>query len=155
MRAQAFLLVLLSLVMVGGGVYVTLAEWLGSSYLLVWSVITGSLALFWGYYYAVYFYRVWTIRYQLTGQRLNVRRGLLTRTCDSMELIYVDDVRFEQTLIDRFVNGGVGSLIIFCSADKTDKQLVVAGIDNPHEIFEKIDSTRTALRAKRSILTGA
>jgi hypothetical protein len=38
--------------------------------------------------------------------------------------------------------------------DKTDSKLVLKGIDKPKEIFEKINSLRTALRAKRSILTG-
>ena len=154
MRAQAFLFVLLSLLLVGCGVYATLTSLTGSFHLLVWYLITGGLALLWGYYYTVYFYRIWTIRYRLTNQRLYVHRGLLTLTSDSMELIYIDDVRLVQTLFDRLFNGGVGSLIIFCAADKTDSKLVLTGIDKPHEIFEKIDSTRTALRAKRSILTG-
>lgn len=154
MRAQTFLFVLISLLAVGGGVYAMSAALLGSSYRLVWCLIAGGLALLWGYHYAVYFYRTWTIRYRLTDQRLYVHLGLLTRTSDSMELIYIDDVRLVQTLTDRFINGGVGSLIIFCSADKTDKKLVLKGIDKPQEIFEKIDATRTVLRAKRSILTG-
>jgi len=154
MRAQMFLFVLLSLAAVGGGVYVTMTGILGSTYLPVWYIIAGALILLWGYFYAVYFYRTWTIRYRLTDQRLYIRRGLLTQTSDSMELIQIDDVRFIQTFIDRRINGDVGSLVIFCSADKTDKQLVLKGIENPHDIFEKIDSTRTALRAKRSILPG-
>ena len=154
MRAQALLLTFISLAIVGGGVLVSIVV-LDLPLLLVWCIIASVLAFLWGYYYAVYFYRVWTLRYRLTDQRLYVHRGLLTRTSDSMELIYIDDVRLVQTFIDRFVNGGVGSLEIMCSADKTDKELVLKGIDNPHEIFEKIDALRTALRAKRSILTGA
>ena len=155
MRAQAFSFVLFSLLAVGGGLYATFTGWLGSSYLPAWYSIAGAMVLLWGYYYAVYFYRTWTIRYRLTDQRLYTHRGLLTRTSDSMELIYIDDMRLVQTLFDRLFNGGVGCLIIFCRADKTDSKLVLAGIEKPHEIFEKIDSTRTALRAKRSILTGA
>ena len=154
MRAQMFLFVLLSLAAIGGGVYASMRGILASSYLPVWYLIAAGLALLWGYFYTVYFYRTWTIRYRLTDQRLYICRGLLTRTSDTMELIQIDDVRFVQTLIDRLLNGGVGSLIIFCSADKTDKQLVLKGIENPHDIFEQIDSTRTALRAKRSILPG-
>ena len=154
MRGEMLLLCLVSLAIVGGGVYATIAELLGSAYLLVWYSIAGGLLLLWGYFYAVYLYRTYTIRYRLTEQRLYIRRGLLTRTSDSMELIYIDDVRLVQTLIDRFVNGGVGCLVIFNASDKTDKQLVIKGVDRPREIFEKIDTTRTTLRAKRSILTG-
>ena len=155
MRAHALADVLLSLLVVGIGIYGTFfRQTPPERYLLIWYTIAGGLVLLWGYFYAVYFYRIWTIRYRLTDQRLYVYRGLLTRTCDSMELVYIDDVRLVQTLVDRLLNGGVGSLVIMCSADKTDKELLLSGIDNPREIFEKIDMTRTTLRAKRSILTG-
>ena len=155
MRGQMLFFCLLSLAIVGGGAYATFAEWLGASYRLVWYSIAGGLLLLWGYYYAVYFYRTLTIHYRLTEQRLYVHQGFLTRTSDSIELITIDDVRLVQTLMDRLFNGGVGSLVIFNTVDKTDKQLVIKGVDRPREVFEKIDSARTALRAKRSILTGA
>jgi uncharacterized membrane protein YdbT with pleckstrin-like domain len=155
MRAQVLLFFIISSVMVGGGVYATLAGWLDSLYPVNWwcAMIVG-LALLWGYYYTVYFYRVLTIRYRLTDRHLYAHKGLFTRTCDSMELIHINDVRLVQTLFDRLFNGGVGRLIIFCPVDKTDSELVLTGIDKPKEIFEKINSLRTALRAKRSILTG-
>ena len=151
MRAQMYLCCLISLLAIGGGIFATIAGW---HYLLIWYSIAGVLAILWGYFYAVYFYRTRTIRYRLTGQRLYANQGLLTRTSNSMELVFIDDVRLTQTLIDRFINGGVGNLTIFCSADKTDKQLVLNGIDNPREIFEKIDVARTTIRSKRSVLTG-
>lgn len=151
-RAQALLFVLLSLLLVGGGGYAMFIKW--CSMFLALCVIAGGLVLLWGYHYTVYFYRVWTIRYRLTDRNFYAHRGLFTQTSDSMELIHIDDVRLVQTLFDRLFNGGVGSLILFCAADKTDKQLVLKGIDKPKEIFEKMNSLRTALRAKRSILTG-
>jgi len=52
---RTLLVVLLSLVLVGGGLFATFSERLGSSYLLTWYSITGCLILLWGYYYAVYF----------------------------------------------------------------------------------------------------
>ena len=155
MRAQAFLFVFLSLLLVGGGIYAWHSEWISSTYYRpAWCGILGCVVLLWGYYYAVYFYRTWTIRYRLTGSHLYAYRGLITRTSDTMELLHIHDVRLVQTLFDRLFNGGVGSLVIFCPTDKTDTELVLTGIDNPKEIFEKINSLRTALRAKRSILTG-
>ena len=154
MRAQIFLFSLLSLLLICGGCYATIAGWFSTYYLPAWYAITGCLVLLWGYYYTIYFYRTWTIRYRLTGSHLYVSRGLITRTSDTMELLHINDVRLVQTLFDRLFNGGVGSLVIFCPADKTDTELVLTGIDNPKEIFEKINSLRTALRAQRSILTG-
>jgi len=152
MRAQALLNVLLSLILVGVGLYATFVR-CHAHHLWVWYGIMGCLILLWGYYYAVYFYRVYTIRYRLTDRHLYAYRGLFTRTSDSMELIHINDVRLVQTLFDRLFNGGVGKLVILCAQDKTDSELLLMGIDKPREIFEKLDSLRTALRAQRSILT--
>ena len=154
MRAQAFLFSFLSLLLVSGGVYATVAGWFSTHYLPAWYTIAGCLVFLWGYYYAVYFYRTYTIRCRLTERHLNIHRGLFTRTSDTMELIHINDVRLVQTLFDRLFNGGVGRLVIYCQMDKTDSELVLTGIDRPKEIFDKINSLRTALRTKRSILTG-
>ena len=153
LRAQALLFILLSILLVGGGGYLTYLGWFHSFHRIAWYVITGILILLWGYHYGVYFYRVNTIRYQLTERHLYAYRGLFTRTSDSMELVHISDVRLVRTLFDRIFNGGVGRLVIYSAVDKTDSELVVKGIDNPKEIFEKIDAFRTALRTSRSILT--
>ena len=156
MRAQTLLFVLLSLLAVSGGLYATLAaDWLGEHYLEAWCAITGSLVLLWGYHYTVYFYRILTIHYRLTERHLYSHRGLFTKVSDSMELVLIDDAQLTQTLFDRIFNGGVGRIVLYCDADKTsDGKLVLIGIDKPREVFEKINSLRTALRAKRAILTG-
>ena len=154
MRAQALLYLLVTLLAIGGGAYIFYAKSFGASTLPACYVLAVCLMFLWGYYYAVYFYRIWTIRYRLTDRHLYAYRGLLTRTSDSMELIQINDARLVQTLFDRIFNGGVGSIVLYCPVDKTDGELVIKGIDNPREIFEKLDSMRTALRAKRSILTG-
>ena len=155
MRAQALLFVLLSLLLVGGGLYAEFSvNWFKTYRIEAWSGIAGCLVLLWGYHYVVYFYRVWTIRYKLTETHLYADRGLFTRIRDTTELIHIDDTQLIQTLFDRIFNGGVGRLIIFCSADKTDTKQTLIGIDKPKEIFEHINTARTTLRAKRSILTG-
>jgi len=153
MRAQAILFAILSLVVAGAGGYATVAKLLGEFSILIWCIIGGGLILLWGYHYAVYFYRVWTIRYRLTERHFYAYHGLFIRISDSMELVHIDDMRLAQTLFDRIFNGGVGTLVIFCAADKTNPEMHMKGIEKPQEIFEKINSLRTALRAKRSILT--
>ena len=153
MRGQALLFLLISLAAVTGGGSAMVTKWCSTAYPLMWICIIGGLLLLWGYHYAVYFYRVWTIHYRLTDRHFYSYNGLLTRVCDSMELIHIDDMQLIQTLVDRIFNGGVGHLVIFCAADKVNQVLHMKGIDNPKEIFEKINSLRTALRAKRSILS--
>jgi pheromone shutdown protein TraB len=54
---QALLFVLLSLILVGGGVYATFTNLLNAYYLSAWYAITGCLSLLWGYHYTVSFYR--------------------------------------------------------------------------------------------------
>jgi len=153
MRAQALGYVLLSLILIGFGIYATffidstrLPHW------TIWCILVGCLVFLWGYYYTIYCYRVYTIRYRLTERHLYFYHGLFTRVSDSMELIHINDVRLVQTLFDRIFNGGVGRIVIYCPQDKTDGKLVLVGIDTPMEIFKKIDSLRTTLRTRRSIL---
>jgi len=155
LRAQALLFVLLSLILVGGGVYATFfTDWLKYSYLWAWGGIAGVLVLLWGYHYGVYFYRTYTIRYLLNERHLCSYRGLFTRVRDTQELVHIDDVRLVITLFDRLLNGGVGKLVIFSATDRTGEKMVLTGIDNPKVIFEHINTARTTLRAKRSILPG-
>jgi uncharacterized membrane protein YdbT with pleckstrin-like domain len=152
MRAQALLYVILSLVLFGVAVYAKMLNNPRLPYLTAYCIVAGCFILLWVYYFTLYFYRVYTIRYRLTERHLYCYRGLFTRTSDSMELIHINDVRLVQTLFDRIFNGGVGRLVIYCPQDKTDGELVLTGIDRPREIFEKIDTLRTSLRTKRSIL---
>jgi hypothetical protein len=71
-----------------------------------------------------------------------------------MELVYIEDVQLIQTLFDRLLNGGVGQLLIFSSSDKTHSRLMITGIENPQLIFEKVDTARAEVRAKRAIISG-
>jgi len=152
MRAQALSYAVMSLLLIGVGVYATIVNHPTFTPTKAWGVVAVLLVFVWGYYSVFYFYRVYTIRYRLTERHLYCYRGLFTRTSDSMELIHINDVRLVQTLFDRIFNGGVGKLIIYCPQDKTNGELILLGIDKPQEIFEKIDALRTALRTKRSIL---
>ena len=155
LRAQACLFVLLSLVLVGGGLYATFfSDLFQYSYFWAWVGIAVGLVLLWGYHFGVYFYRTYTIRYLLNERHLCSYRGLFTRVRDTQELVHIDDVRLVITLFDRVFNGGVGKLVIFSATDRTGEKLILTGIDNPKEIFEHINTARTTLRAKRSILPG-
>ncbi|MCL2709330.1 MAG: PH domain-containing protein [Planctomycetaceae bacterium] len=155
LRSQALLFVLLSLILVGGGLYASFfSDLFQYSYFWAWIGITSGLVLLWGYHFGVYFYRTYTIHYQLNERHLCSYRGLFTRVRDTQELVHIDDVRLVMTLFDRVFNGGVGKLVIFSATDRTGEKMVLTGIDNPKEIFEHINTARTTLRAKRSILTG-
>lgn len=78
---------------------------------------------------------VWSLHYRLTTQRLFVRRGILQRTLDQLELIRIDDVRVRQGLVDRLVNTGDVEVL---GSDQTDQVLVLESIGDPAKMTEEL-----------------
>jgi membrane protein YdbS with pleckstrin-like domain len=89
------------------------------------------------------FLRIISRRYRLTSQRLFIERGILSQTIDQTELIRVDDVRLEKTLIDRVFGLGTVSLL---STDVSDRLVVIEGIDDADRVAEAV---RTNMRTQR------
>jgi membrane protein YdbS with pleckstrin-like domain len=114
-------------------------NWLGLLVLVI--VLWGGLA-------CLLFYRQWSVHYQLTGQRFIHRTGILKRTTDRIEVIDIDDVTFEQGLVERMV--GVGTIRI-SSSDRTHPELVLLGIDDVQRIADTIDDVRRKERRRRGL----
>ena len=97
-------------------------------------------------------FRLWykrlDVKYRVTTQRLFHEKGILRRATDRVEIIDIDDVRFEQGLVDRFT--GVGKIRI-TSSDRTDPELVMFGIENAKEVADKIDKARRKERVRRGL----
>jgi uncharacterized membrane protein YdbT with pleckstrin-like domain len=88
-----------------------------------------------------------TTRYKLTTQRVEFERGVLSKSVDSLELWRVLDVRYKQTLLDRMLGNATITLI---GTDQTDPELVVHGLANHRQIFEKLrDAVAAARRSGR------
>ena len=153
MRARCVLYWVGSLVVVGLMGTLTFLDMLGEAYLTAWIATIVVLLLLWGQFYCVYFYRTWTIRYRLTEHRLDTIQGLFTKTVDTMELLYIDDLRMVITLWDRLLNGGVGKIIVFSKVDKTDSQLTLIGVDEPQKMFDILNAARAKVRGKRGFIT--
>jgi uncharacterized membrane protein YdbT with pleckstrin-like domain len=155
MRAQYWLYCIITFLLLGGVLYAAITGLLNDFYLWGWIGFVVLTTLLWFQFFTTYFYRTWTLHYKLTNHRLYTYRGFFTKTSDSMELVYIEDVRLVQTFWDRLLNGGVGQIVIFSSADKTHQQLTITGIENPQFIFEKVDTARANVRAKRAIISGS
>jgi membrane protein YdbS with pleckstrin-like domain len=84
-------------------------------------------------------------RYRLTTQRLFIERGILRQTVDQTELIRVDDVRIERSIVARVL--GIGSVIIL-STDASDHRTVIPGVSRPQEVAEHIRTHMRRLRRK-------
>ena len=87
---------------------------------------------------------VLSLSYRLTTQRLFIRRGIIRRVTDQMELVRIDDVRLKQGLIDRLVNTGDVEVM---GTDQTDQALMLESIVGPQEIVEAL---RLHVRGARS-----
>jgi membrane protein YdbS with pleckstrin-like domain len=92
-------------------------------------------------------YRVLSIHYKLTTQRLFIRRGIFSQTVDQTELLRVDDVKIKQSLIDRMLTIGTVEMI---SSDRTDANLFIRDVENPEAIAEFI-RRHTRLLQRRTL----
>src|SRR5204863_1708078 len=93
-------------------------------------------------------YRRLSVEYTLTTQRFLHKRGLLRRVADQILLVDIDDVTWEQGLVDRIVN--VGKITIH-SNDASDPKLALPGIDDVERVANLIDNARREERRKRAI----
>jgi membrane protein YdbS with pleckstrin-like domain len=87
------------------------------------------------YVYFVWLYEKIRVRYRLTTMRLFKREGVLFRRSSEIELVRVDDVSVEQTLMDRLFNTGT---IVVNSTDASDPVLRIDSVDKPHDVKEMI-----------------
>jgi len=96
-------------------------------------------------------WRILSLRYRLTTERLFIERGILSQTIDQTELIRVDDVRLEKSLTDRLL--GLGSIALV-STDSTDNKVRMDGIRDPEAVSESIRDRMRALRRRSLFVEG-
>jgi uncharacterized membrane protein YdbT with pleckstrin-like domain len=132
--------VLSVLLLVGGLLWARSALW--------WLVVVVLMVLPWAYYLAVLAYRRMSVHYCLTTQRFIHERGVLRRVNDRVEVLDMDDVTFEQSLLERIA--GVGTIRI-ASHDRTDPELVLPGIENVAQVAAMFDNARLAERRRRGL----
>jgi uncharacterized membrane protein YdbT with pleckstrin-like domain len=113
-----------------------------------WLILLAIILLPWLYYLAVLGYRRMSVHYLLTTQRLIHERGILRRVQNRIELLDVDDIAFEQGLLERLV--GVGTIRIV-SSDRSDPTISLPGIDGVQQVAGVLDNARLAERRRRGV----
>lgn len=88
-------------------------------------------------------------RYRITSYRIDFERGILTKHIDTLELWHVDDIKFQQGLIDRMMN--VGSITVI-SNDRTTPKLELDGIPDPRKIFDALKDRVIAVKRQRGVI---
>ena len=102
----------------------------------------------WLYYFAVLCYRRMSVRYVLTTQRFIHERGILRRVTDRIEVLDMDDITFEQGLLERLM--GVGTIRIL-STIRPIRELELPGIENVKQVATLFDDARLAERRRRGL----
>ena len=115
---------------------------------VVWWGVLVALVAGWLYLFVVLLRRRLGVHYRLTSQRFFHEKGIIRHTTDLIEVIDMDDITFEQSLIDRFT--GVGSISIV-SSDRSHPELTIAGIENVKEVAAKMHEARHAERLRRGL----
>ncbi len=110
--------------------------------------IGGGLALMWGWIAAQVMRRQLGVRYRLTNQRFFVERGILRRVTDRIEVIDINDMKYEQTLFERMFDVGT---ITITSTDHSLPQVTLEGIEHVQEVANLIDQARRAERNRRGL----
>ena len=150
LRSRCLLVWAVTVFFVGIGIYMMVKGWMGNHGTLVWTLLLIVPVCAWVYFGCIYIYRTKTIRYRLTQHRFYNEEGLFTKSVDTLELINIEDMTLRQTLVDRVINGGTGTIILM-SNDQTHPTLKISGLENPRAAFESIDELRRRERNARVI----
>ena len=113
-----------------------------------WRVSWIGAFLVWLYQLLLFVWRRLGHGYRLTPQTFFHEKGIIFRSTSPIEIVGIDDMTFEQTLLERFF--GVGTIRLL-SKDMSDRALVMKGIPNVKDAFAKIDQTRRAERRARAV----
>lgn len=149
-RFQLILLAILTLAVMGAGLYWPGIHCHQSWKTLIWIIAGAVFAFVWIWQIVKILYVCLTVEYKLDSERLLVRRGLIRQTTDTVLIAQINDIKMTQTIWDRLINGGVGTLIVY-SSDTTDPTFHLAGIDKPSAAFESIDRFRKDYVRRRGI----
>lgn len=89
-------------------------------------------------------------KYEVTEERLIIRRGIVSKSIDEIELYRIKDIKIDFSLINQVA--GIGRLTI-ASSDETTRagDLVIAGIDRAQERRETLRRLVDAARQKRNV----
>ena len=88
--------------------------------------------------------------YEITEDRLVLRKGIFVKSIDEVELYRVKDVRLDFTLINQWAN--IGTITVTSSDETTrDAPLVIRDVDNANARREELRGLVEAARQKRRV----
>ncbi|RYG66142.1 PH domain-containing protein [bacterium] len=88
-------------------------------------------------------------KYRISNYRIDHEEGLLSKRIDTIELWHVDDVRMEQSVVDRMM--GVGTITIH-SNDPTSPILPLRSLPDPRRLLDAIKQRIIAVKRQRGVV---
>jgi uncharacterized membrane protein YdbT with pleckstrin-like domain len=95
--------------------------------------------------------RLRSTSYTVTNQRVMIEQGIVAKTVDEIDLRYIDDSLFHQSIGDRIL--GIGSVTLL-SSDKTTPRTTLRSIREPRKVRELIRAEAYKV-SQRQIFTRA
>ena len=90
-----------------------------------------------------------SLRYRISNYRIDYERGILGKKIDTLELWHVDDIRMEQSFMERML--GVGTITVL-SNDTSTPRLPMKGLPNPRPLFESLKQRVIAVKRQRGVV---
>lgn len=104
--------------------------------------------ILWVWRGCVWIYRIYGIRYEIRSDPDNpkattflITRGVFNKKTDSLHIGQITDIQSSQSLIQKYLKGGVGTITLF-SKDVTDPQIPMKDMDEPSRVFNAFDELR-------------
>lgn len=115
---------------------------------VLWIPVIAILAVVWLVLGCMLAYEKLSVHYELTTHRFNHKKGILKRVSDRIETIDIDDVTYEQGIVQRMLNVGT---IRITSSDRTHPELKLIGIHDVERVAKMIDAARRTERERRGL----
>jgi uncharacterized membrane protein YdbT with pleckstrin-like domain len=78
-----------------------------------------------------------TTNYTITDRRLHIKRGIVSRTIQETRLERVQNVNYQQSVIQRLLQVGD---VDFDTAAGDDYNFIFVGVDDPADVVHKVDA---------------
>ncbi len=148
LRGMIDAIALAALASVAGVAVAVSRGWGRSGWLGLLCVLVGL----WGWLCMLYLVRRFRHLYRLTPETFFHQRGILIKSTSPIEIVRIDDIALNQTILERLLN--VGTIRIL-SNDTTDPILLLKGIPDVQKAFATIDQARRAERRRRAVRVDA
>jgi len=108
----------------------------GIDYFLIGVILVAGIVLTIAYGWIERFFTQYTI----TTKRLNIRRGILSKTESSTNVDRIQNITVKQSPVDRIMK--VGSIDFDTAGDESSDRFSFLGVNNPQDLRERIMHAR-------------